>query len=187
MEWSLNMGVELKKIREKAGLTQEVFGEMLGVSASTISNYERGLHGPSTSAWFKLETEFSITPSTFIQLETDADSWFPSVNMTPHQPIWLRFWNWRNTVAEALEQYKAQIGNGIARRLLRWSEHLLVGAVVSYWLRIAMMELGVRLGPASGAIDYSLLISVGLICLLGPFYFAHHIRFVLVYRNRPRR
>ena len=33
---------ELKKLREKAGLSQEALARMIGVTAKTVSNWERG-------------------------------------------------------------------------------------------------------------------------------------------------
>ena len=34
----------LKQVREKLGMTQEDFGQALGISNNTISRYERGVH-----------------------------------------------------------------------------------------------------------------------------------------------
>ena len=34
----------LKQVRERLGMTQEEFGQALGISGNTISRYERGVH-----------------------------------------------------------------------------------------------------------------------------------------------
>lgn len=34
----------LKQVRERLGMTQEEFGQALGIAGNTISRYERGVH-----------------------------------------------------------------------------------------------------------------------------------------------
>lgn len=41
----MNIGLEIKKRREARGLSQEAFGQMLGISGQQVSNIERGYGG----------------------------------------------------------------------------------------------------------------------------------------------
>ena len=49
-------GVNLKKIRKDIGMTQSELAKEVGVSASIITKYERGLNAPNFDILFKLAT-----------------------------------------------------------------------------------------------------------------------------------
>lgn len=53
------IGNQIKELRDTLDLTQEEFGERLGVSKSQICQWERGVL-PSTSTLLKLSKEFGI-------------------------------------------------------------------------------------------------------------------------------
>lgn len=53
----------VRKIRANQGLTQEQFGKMLGVSKTTIYEWERGLHYPDDKNLKKLADFMDLTPT----------------------------------------------------------------------------------------------------------------------------
>lgn len=55
-----NFGIRLKVLRKQAGLTQEQLAERIGVSIESISNIERGLHGPTFSNLEKIAAEIKV-------------------------------------------------------------------------------------------------------------------------------
>ena len=54
--------VKVKEIRDKAGLTQEKFAEVMGVSKRTLENWEQGRRTP-TGAARSLLRAFDINPT----------------------------------------------------------------------------------------------------------------------------
>lgn len=50
----------IKKIREQCNLTQEQFGEKLGVTISTVSDWEKAKSLPLAGVIEKISTEFNI-------------------------------------------------------------------------------------------------------------------------------
>ena len=44
-----NLGERIKYLRKQLGLTQEEFGEKLGIKGNTVTGYERGSRTPSES------------------------------------------------------------------------------------------------------------------------------------------
>jgi DNA-binding transcriptional regulator YiaG len=47
-------GEEVKALRKRAGLSQEAFGKVVGVSANTIISWEHGIRKPSHLAEVQL-------------------------------------------------------------------------------------------------------------------------------------
>lgn len=47
--------LEIKRIREKLGMTQEALAHLLGVSFQTINRWERGIYKPSRLALEKIK------------------------------------------------------------------------------------------------------------------------------------
>lgn len=48
----IDIGKALRQARKKAGMTQEQFGEMIGISQQAVSAYERGLYDPDADKNF---------------------------------------------------------------------------------------------------------------------------------------
>lgn len=56
-----NIGEAIKELREGKELTQKQLGEVFGISARTISNYELGTREPSLQLVAKLAEFFGVT------------------------------------------------------------------------------------------------------------------------------
>ena len=52
----------LKELRLKAGLTQQEVADILGISKSTISKYEKGLRGINSNHFEKLSELYNVEP-----------------------------------------------------------------------------------------------------------------------------
>ena len=59
--WNINVrGKNLKKYREKAGLSQQELAKHMAVTRQTISNWERGVSQPDLDSIFLLANEFQV-------------------------------------------------------------------------------------------------------------------------------
>ena len=58
-----NFGVRLKKLRKKAGLTQEELAEKAGVSNITISQWENGIYAPTMTRMKGLAQALNVPES----------------------------------------------------------------------------------------------------------------------------
>ena len=65
--------VTLKVAREASGLTQKEAAALIGVSADTLSNYERGKSYPDISILRKIEEVYKIPYDRIIFLPLDYD------------------------------------------------------------------------------------------------------------------
>ena len=65
--------VTLKVAREARGLTQKEAAALIGVSADTLSNYERGKSYPDVSILRKIEEVYKIPYDRIIFLPLDYD------------------------------------------------------------------------------------------------------------------
>jgi transcriptional regulator with XRE-family HTH domain len=70
----MNIGKRLKSIRLQAGLSQRELAEKVGISAQTISKYERGLDTPGSADLIRLAKAFGVRVEYF----------FRPINITPH-------------------------------------------------------------------------------------------------------
>ncbi|WP_192822772.1 helix-turn-helix domain-containing protein [Rufibacter sp. LB8] len=59
------VGQKIKELRERAGYKQEEFGNLLGLSRSSVVNMERGRQNPSFYLIWKLSKVFDINMSYF--------------------------------------------------------------------------------------------------------------------------
>ncbi len=64
-------GESLKKLRKKLNMSQQEFGEALGVSNRAVSKWEKGLSKPSTNTWFKISRIFNVPIDKFIKSERE--------------------------------------------------------------------------------------------------------------------
>lgn len=64
------IGEKIKLLREKRGLTQEELAEKIGVSKSSISQWENGMKEPRMGMIQKVADLFGVTKSYIIENET---------------------------------------------------------------------------------------------------------------------
>jgi transcriptional regulator with XRE-family HTH domain len=55
-----NFGLRLKALRNQAGVTQEQLAENIGISIESISNIERGIHGPTFNNLEKIAAAINV-------------------------------------------------------------------------------------------------------------------------------
>ena len=107
MAWSLAkvIGVNLRRARAKAGLTQEELGQLSGVEAATLSRYENGRFAPRFSTLARLAATLKVRPEELVGTKPGAA---PAAALRPDQRALLKDY-------EALSpEFR-----GAARRLLR--------------------------------------------------------------------
>ena len=63
----LTMGNKIKKLREKAGMSQTELADKLGLSKSVISAYEKGIRNPSFKVLPLLAETFNVTELYFFE------------------------------------------------------------------------------------------------------------------------
>lgn len=90
-ELNLQIGNQIRKARERSGLTQEQFAEAIDKSPQFISDLERGLSGISLETLKKICETFQVSSDTILFTETiQADMAVEKLtnkflNMTPEQ------------------------------------------------------------------------------------------------------
>ncbi|MDE6688112.1 MAG: helix-turn-helix domain-containing protein [Lachnospiraceae bacterium] len=57
----MTFGEQLEKLRKEKHMTQEEMGEKFGICASTLSNYERGVHQPDLEFIDKVADYFHVS------------------------------------------------------------------------------------------------------------------------------
>lgn len=72
-EINSQIGARIKVQRERAGLTQEKFGELVGLESKTVSAVERGVVGISLVTLKNICTVLSISSDTLL-FETSAEN-----------------------------------------------------------------------------------------------------------------
>ena len=63
----MGIGKRLKEAREKAGLTQEELGRMIGVTGSSITNYEKETSHPKEPVMYALIDALKVEPNFLFQ------------------------------------------------------------------------------------------------------------------------
>lgn len=72
MEIKQLIGVRIKELRSKRGLTQEQLSEMMGINPKYISSIERGKENPTLDIFIKLAETLEVSiGALFHQLETE--------------------------------------------------------------------------------------------------------------------
>ncbi len=61
------MAESLKKLRKKLNMSQQEFGEALGVSNRAVSKWEKGLSKPGMQTWLKISERFNVPIDKFIK------------------------------------------------------------------------------------------------------------------------
>lgn len=62
-------GKRLQQVRSSGGLTQEELAEKVGLTIESISNMERGIHGPSFDNLEKIVAALNVPAKTFFEFE----------------------------------------------------------------------------------------------------------------------
>ena len=65
----VDFGENLKKLRQKAGLTQKQLAERLWISKATVSYYEQSLRCPSPEILIKLSKIFHVSTDFLLGIE----------------------------------------------------------------------------------------------------------------------
>lgn len=65
----VDFGENLKKLRQKAGLTQKQLAERLWISKATVSYYEQSLRCPSPEILIKLSNIFHVSTDFLLGIE----------------------------------------------------------------------------------------------------------------------
>lgn len=65
----VDFGEHLKKLRQKAGLTQKQLAERLWISKATVSYYEQSLRCPSPEILIKLSKIFHVSTDYLLGIE----------------------------------------------------------------------------------------------------------------------
>jgi len=87
---SANLGQSLKKHRENRGLTMREIARRIGVSASLVSQIERGRVTPSVATLYQFATEFGL-PMDELFSRTVAPATVPDAAMAPGRGPVLRY------------------------------------------------------------------------------------------------
>ncbi|WP_331351771.1 helix-turn-helix transcriptional regulator [Cellvibrio sp. UBA7671] len=62
-------GKRLQQVRSSRGLTQEELAEKVGLTIESISNIERGIHGPSFDNLEKITTALNVPAKSLFEFE----------------------------------------------------------------------------------------------------------------------
>lgn len=76
-DFNVLVGANIKREREKAGLTQDQFSEMLGIGSKSLSSIERGVVGISLTTLLKICDILRISANVLLYEQSqnnDADS-----------------------------------------------------------------------------------------------------------------
>lgn len=68
-----NLADQVSKLRNKHGLTQDVFAEKCGLSRSTVARYEAGVVTPSFATLQKIASTFNISSDYFFDESEHID------------------------------------------------------------------------------------------------------------------
>ena len=73
----------LKDLRESLGMTQEEFGNSVGVAKSTYNNYETGIRNPKSDFWIAVAQKYNVTIDYLMGHSDDPHSIGPDVKQSP--------------------------------------------------------------------------------------------------------
>ena len=73
----------LKDLRESLGMTQEEFGNSVGVAKSTYNNYETGIRNPKSDFWIAVAKKYNVTIDYLMGHSDDPHSIGPDVKQSP--------------------------------------------------------------------------------------------------------
>jgi transcriptional regulator with XRE-family HTH domain len=73
-ELNILVGNNIKREREKAGLTQDQFSEMLGIGSKSLSAIERGVVGISLTTLLKICDTLSVSTNTILKEKCEKNN-----------------------------------------------------------------------------------------------------------------
>ena len=74
------LATKLKKKRQELGLSRKIVADNIGISASTLADYENGYGEPSLKALMKLATLYKCSTDYLLGIEKDSPQ--KSINVT---------------------------------------------------------------------------------------------------------
>jgi len=72
MKYQELINSNIRALRQKQGLTQEMFSEKIGISLQGLSNIERNKYQPTAETIDKICKTFNITPQELLIMNSDA-------------------------------------------------------------------------------------------------------------------
>ncbi len=72
MKYQELINSNIRALRQKQGLTQEIFSEKIGISLQGLSNIERNKYQPTAETIDKICKAFNITPQELLIMNSDA-------------------------------------------------------------------------------------------------------------------
>ncbi len=72
MKYQELINSNIRALRQKQGLTQEIFSEKIGISLQGLSNIERNKYQPTAETIDKICKTFNITPQELLIMNSDA-------------------------------------------------------------------------------------------------------------------
>ena len=72
MDYNKKVGQRIQEYREKAKMSQETLGEYVGLSSTSISNIERGLHYPSMDNFIKIANSLGVSADLLLSDVVDS-------------------------------------------------------------------------------------------------------------------
>ena len=70
----MNTGERILKVRKNAGLSQEQFGELFGVSRQSVSKWEANQSLPETATIIKIAKTFDVSADYLLCISNDKDN-----------------------------------------------------------------------------------------------------------------
>lgn len=70
----MNTGERILKVRKNAGLSQEQFGELFGVSRQSVSKWEANQSLPETTTIIKIAKTFDVSADYLLCISNDKDN-----------------------------------------------------------------------------------------------------------------
>jgi transcriptional regulator with XRE-family HTH domain len=72
MKYQELINSNIRALRQKQGLTQEIFSEKIGISLQGLSNIERNKYQPTAETIDKICKTFNITPQELLIINSNA-------------------------------------------------------------------------------------------------------------------
>lgn len=174
-----DVGRKLQLIRKSRGLSQEEFAKLLNLSREGYSNYEHGKRSMSIVVAHDCLQKFHVN-----LLTPDIEQLHSMPLPTEEAPIPSRL-AWLDTLSslrarliKAREAFDAQHYSASRLRLHSMRDAVFTGAAATLWLRLTIPEFGWHGIGSETNIDWALLTSFGLACVLLPFQGLYIGRFV---------
>jgi len=110
---------KIKQLREYYGLNQEQLGKIIGVSYSTISNYEQGVRQPDQEKLIKLADYFGVTIDYLLRDTSNTitiDTGEPGAENSPAGKIRVQVDLDKIGIEEAIEKFREEIYRAVENK-----------------------------------------------------------------------